>query len=240
MLKRYVKRVLPAGVIRRYEHELRKETHINRALRIFNEPTTYVEIGVRDGECIRQIEATRKLAVDPAPVNPSSIGRDGTRVMEMTSDRFFAETAPNLFADGGIHVALADGLHEFRQTLRDILNLEQHMVPGGVVFVHDCNPPTRRHAEDQNGPWNGDVWKIAPYLTRYRPHLEYFTLDCDWGLGVVTGFSRHVPTAARDDDIETIAALDFDDLQRERASMLRLRSPLSAAPYFLRRRLGRP
>jgi Methyltransferase domain len=239
MLKDMVKRVLPGAVILRYEHELRKETHINRALRIFDEPTTYVEIGVRDGECIRQIEAARKIAVDPAPVSPSSIGRDGTRVMEMTSDRFFAEAAPNLFASGGIHVALADGLHEFRQTLRDIQNLERHMVPGGVIFVHDCNPPTRRHAEDQNGPWNGDVWKIAPYLMQYRPELGYFTLDCDWGLGVVTSFSGDAPMAAREGDIETIASLDFDDLQRGRKSMLRLRSPLSAAPYFLRRRLGR-
>jgi hypothetical protein len=233
-----IKSVMPQAVIRRYERELRKETHINRALRLFGAETCYLEIGVRDGACIRHIRATRKIAVDPAPIGPELIRADGTQLIELTSDDFFAGPANDLFSSHPIHVALVDGLHEFRQTLRDIMNIGRHLAKGGIVFAHDLNPPTRRHAEDMNGPWNGDVGKVGAYLTRFRPDLEFFTLDCDWGLGVVTGFTK-TQTPVREQDVETIAALDYADLERDRKAILRLRSPLSAAPYLLRRRLTR-
>ena len=192
-IKKVVKSLLPRSVIRRYENELYKETHINRALRRVRGSTRYLEIGVRDGECIRQITAGHRIAVDPAPLNLESPNWNGVTVHCATSDDYFAEVADEELAAASVNVALADGLHEFRQTLRDILNLERFMSPFGVIFIHDCNPPTRNHAENVNGPWNGDVWKVAYYLQRYRPDLNYCTLDCDWGLGMVSGFSKSAP-----------------------------------------------
>lgn len=235
-MRQTLKRFAPSFVHRAYEHELHKETHINRALRHRRGPTTYVEIGVRDGACIRQIEADRKMAVDPAPVDPDRIASDGTEVYQVTSDAFFESDAPGQLAGSRVDVALADGLHEFRQTLRDVLNLERHMAADGVVFVHDCNPPTRRHAEEINGPWNGDVWKVAYYLHAHRPDLRMVTLDCDWGLGVITGFDSAAPTpdpAA----IEEVAALDYSVLEADREKILDLRSPLAGLPFYLRRLL---
>jgi Methyltransferase domain len=233
-MKAKLKRLLPFSLLRRYEHELRKETHINRALRLFGSDAAYLEIGVRDGACIRQISAGRKYAVDPEPVDPAFIGQDGTHMAQMTSDSFFSEAAPALLGAAPVHVALVDGLHEFRQSLRDILNIERHIVPQGIVFVHDCNPPTRQNAEERNGPWNGDVWKVALYLARFRPDLAFFTLNCDWGVGVVSGFSR-TPPAVREEGVEEIAALDYDVLDRDRVSILRLRSPLAMAGFLARR-----
>jgi methyltransferase family protein len=231
-----LKRLLPKAMRRRMELESFKETHINRALSAVKGETTYVEIGVRDAACITQIRALRRCAIDPAPVDPEGARWKGVELFRVTSDDFFQNNAIDELGRRPVHVALADGLHEFRQTLRDILNLERFMSPSGVVFVHDCNPPTRRHAEDLNGPWNGDVWKIAPYLRTYRPDLGFFTLDCDWGVGVVTGFSRHPPTP-RSEDVEKVAALDYDFLANDRRAILRLRSRLYSAPFFAMRRI---
>lgn len=234
MIPRLLKHFVPRSVLRAYEHELAKETHINRALAAFGGPATYVEIGVRDGGCIRRIRASRKIAIDPAPIGPQEISSDGTEIHAVTSDDFFAGAAPAELPPESVHVALVDGLHEFRQALRDVLNLEPYMARGGWIFIHDCNPLTQRHAEDPNGPWNGDVWKVPYFLRRFRPDLECHTLDCDWGLGIVTGFSGQ-SVAPRPEDVEMTAALGYAVLDAGRKQILGLRSPLSAFPYF---RLG--
>ena len=231
MIPRSLKRFVPRPVLRAYEHELAKETHINRALAAFGGQATYMEIGVRDGDCIRQIRAARKIAVDPAPVGPERITSDGTELHALTSDDFFAGAAPAELPPESVHVALVDGLHEFHQALRDVLNLEPYMARGGTIFIHDCNPPTQRHAENPNGPWNGDVWKVPYFLRRFRPDLECHTLDCDWGLGIVTGFSGRSFTP-RPADVEMTAALGYAVLAADRKNVLGLRSPLSRTRVF--------
>jgi hypothetical protein len=224
-VRKIVKTLLPGPVLRRIEREYSKETHINRALSRFPGETTYVEIGVRYGECIRQIKASKRIAIDPAPLPPDGPVWNGVELRKQRSDDYFHEVAPDELASRLVNVALADGFHEFRQTLRDVLNLEPFMSPRGVVYIHDCNPPTRLHAEDMNGQWNGDVWKVAYYLRNFRPDLKYFTLDCDWGLGVVSGFSRK-PPAPNEREVERVAALDYEVLASDRKRILNLKSPL--------------
>lgn len=225
MIPPALKKLAPDIVIRAYENELRKETHINRALKRFGENTLYVEIGVRDGECIRQIRAQSRYAVDPAPLEPAGPNWNGVRLFPVTSDEFFDRHAGEAIGRKRVHVALADGLHEFRQTLRDVLNLERYMHAAGTVFIHDCNPPTRAHAENRNGPWNGDVWKVAYYLQEFRPDLSYVTLDCDWGLGVVSGFSTN-PPVPDSETVASVASLDYEFLEKNRKRVLNLKSPL--------------
>ena len=138
-----------------------KEAHINRALKHLN-GHTYFEIGVRDGGCFNRIVADLKVAVDPAPIKFGSNLASGELFFKTTSDNFFAEHAGKIFNRQRVDVALIDGLHEFSQCLRDVLNLEQFMAPKGLIFIHDLNPPTRKHSEiADGGEWNGDVWKVA-------------------------------------------------------------------------------
>ena len=185
-----VRSVLPRGIVAALQANGCKETHINRALS-FCRGSTYVEIGVREGDCFRQIAAARKVGVDPSPLPTGYVLASGESFHQMTSDEFFASDADQALADRSIDVALVDGMHEYVQTLRDVMNLERLMSPRGTVFIHDCNPKTRARAEDSRNPeslWNGDVWKVAYYLRTHRPDLRFFTLDCDFGLGVLTGF----------------------------------------------------
>jgi hypothetical protein len=215
------------------QDDRRKETHINRALRRLK-GHTYLEIGTRDGACFNQITAPRKIGIDPAPQGCGAGHSSGERCFTMTSDEFFAAHAAQLFRTERVDVALIDGLHTFDQALRDLLHLEQVMAPRGVIFIHDMNPPTRNHSELRNGGvWCGDVWKVAYYIRNYRPDLTLFTLDCDWGVGVLTGFGAATSAAPSAAILEQCRQINYDLLERQRHPLLRLR-PVWYSHLFFR------
>lgn len=226
MTKKLIQKLKITKFVRWLARNRRKETHINRALKRLGSDT-YVEIGVCDGGCFRQINARRKFAIDP---NLSAAGKPslGEEFFEMESDDFFNKHAAELFRQKGVDVALVDGLHEFEQALRDVLNLEHHMAANGVIFMHDCNPVSSYAAGDVHpgGDWNGDVWKVIHYLRTYRKDLEVFTLDCDWGVGVIRGFSktenlRQIPL----DAVRICKNLEYSYLAANRRDTLSLRAP---------------
>ena len=97
-----------------------KETYVNEALGD-RSASTYLEIGVRDGESFRTARAGRKVGVDPVRHPALAALRTGEEFYEVTSDRFFAQLADQVFRESRVDVALIDGLHEFRQALRDLL-----------------------------------------------------------------------------------------------------------------------
>ena len=94
--------------------------------------------------------------------------------------------------------------------------------------MHDCNPANERAAGDVHpgGDWNGDVWKVIHYLRTYRQDLEVYTLDCDWGVGVIKGFSNNkcVPAVSAEGK-RVCKELDYSYLSRKRRETLGLRSP---------------
>lgn len=208
-----------------------KETYINEALARVPD-AVYLEIGVRDGESMRIVRAERKIGVDPLRSAEMRTLRPGEEFYEKTSDAFFAEDAGSVLGDARIAVALVDGLHEFSQALRDVLNLEPYMREDGIIVVDDCNPPSRERAVDTptGGVWNGDVWKIAAYLKDERPDLTYFTIDADQGIGIVSGFSGpQVAALPPGETVQRYKQLDYSYLDRNRTDVLGLvqKAPLS-------------
>jgi hypothetical protein len=237
----FIKSLIRRVILKQFYAEWLKETHINRAIRLMN-AHTYLEIGVRDGKCFRQINAFRKIGVDP--------DRQGFReekpeeyFYEMVSDDFFSRHSDKLFSQHLIDVALVDGMHEFKQVVRDVLNIERYISPGGIIFIHDCNPMLRKHTEVSkgevwdNGIWNGDVWKVAYYLRNYRSDLTFITLDCSFGLGVLTGFGRKkpIPTECSAEIVEC-KGLDYTVLENNRRAILNIKHPLYSG-LFLRKHI---
>jgi hypothetical protein len=143
----------------------------------------YLEIGVNDGLCIRQINIPHKDGVDPFP--GAEIG--GCVVPEinyqMKSDEFF-----NSHVNRKYDIIFIDGLHHSDQVDKDIQNSLNFLEEGGFIILHDCNPPTYdvQVVPRQTGIWNGDVWKSLVKLRCQRPDLEVSVINTDWGLGVVT------------------------------------------------------
>ena len=141
----------------------------------------YLEIGVFKGENIREIKATHKDGVDP--------GVEGYTPPEvnypMTSDAFFDLIKEH--EDIKYDIIFIDGLHHADQVGKDIQNALNHIVEGGFILLHDCNPVSyeAQLVPRQTMAWNGDVWKAFVDFKAHYPDMECSVIDTDFGVGVI-------------------------------------------------------
>lgn len=151
----------------------------------------YLEIGVCDpNDCFAWIECRNKTGVDPGieyPPNPVEY--------KMTSDEFFDNLNSgnlDLAQDHKWDLIFIDGLHLSFQVQKDLINSLEHLSEGGLILLHDCNPPNIYIAREDyiiNGRqdfWCGTVWKVIYWLRTHRSDLKVCVLDTDWGVGVIT------------------------------------------------------
>jgi hypothetical protein len=214
--------------------------HVVQAVIAHLKARTYLEIGVAQGINLVRVCAPTKIGVDPAsppPIVQWEIQSGATNYFQMTSDEFFRNPPRRLQSDG-IDVAFIDGLHTYPQALADSENCLRYLNPGGVILLHDCNPPTetiatpaaswddaaRMKLPEWTGLWTGDVWKAIAHLRSTRKDLRVCVLDCDFGIGVVLrGESDETPLLSLSP--ETIAGLSYRDLENNRKGILNLRTP---------------
>jgi glycosyltransferase involved in cell wall biosynthesis len=136
---------------------------------------SYLEIGVRDGFCYKQIECEDKTGVDPDSNFPVEF--------QVDSDTYFRELHPSTKFD----FIFIDGLHTRDQLIRDIESSVNHLNEGGIILVHDCNPLLESHqAETQiNRHWLGTTWKGWVHLRATRSDLDMKVIDTDFGVGII-------------------------------------------------------
>jgi hypothetical protein len=139
----------------------------------------YLEIGVEDGIAFSNVQCAIMHGVDPFSANAT---------FRIPSDDFFAMIRDEVEYD----IIFVDGLHVEDQAQRDIENSLLHLSEGGVIIVHDCNPPNAWYQRDYeeaklNGcrEWNGTTWRGFVNLRATRPDLEMCVVDTDWGCGIV-------------------------------------------------------
>ena len=144
----------------------------------------YLEIGVNDAMCIRQIIAEHKDGVDPYPGSEVGGGYFPEINYPISSDNFFELIKGH---DIKYDIIFIDGLHESDQVDKDLQNALNHLQPNGTIVMHDCNPPEYeiQLVPRQTGIWNGDVWKSIVKLRCTEPNLEINVVDTDWGVGIV-------------------------------------------------------
>lgn len=144
----------------------------------------YLEIGVNDAMCIRQIIAEHKDGVDPYPGSEVGGGHFPEINYPISSDDFFELIKGH---DIKYDIIFIDGLHESDQVDKDLQNALNHLQPNGTIVMHDCNPPEYeiQLVPRQTGIWNGDVWKSIVKLRCTEPNLEINVVDTDWGVGIV-------------------------------------------------------
>lgn len=223
----------------------------------------YLEIGVHTGKSFLSVKCMRKIGVDPdfkiklrkkfrhSFTNFIRFLSKNSKIEyrqyhETTSDNFFAQYKRDLALEPP-KVVFIDGLHTFKQTLKDCYNSLNCLADGGVIVLHDCNPPTEASAtpalsiEDAEkkwkdahpspevsgawiGEWCGDTWKIIPYLIKNHPELNVCVLDSDYGLGIVSKRKSysHSPYQICN-DIGEYANLDFSYLIKNREKILNLK-----------------
>ena len=144
---------------------------INKLFEIYGFQS-YLEIGVRiPAENFDLINAKSKHSVDPDPM--------GKCDYITTSDRFFENHA----GDKTYDIIFIDGLHTAEQVYIDVINSIKHLNDGGFIVMHDCNPRKKLH---QVLTMNGTVWKAFARLRMERADLKMYTIDTDWGIGLIT------------------------------------------------------
>lgn len=144
------------------------------------QPRTYFEIGVDQGQSLT-LSRARSIAVDPAYRITREIRCD-VQTFVQTSDDFFATAgAFDHFGELPVDLAFIDGMHLAEFALRDFMNIEKRMSPGGVVILDDMLP--RNSLEGQRirrtSAWAGDVYKVDDVLRRHRPDLTILPINTD-------------------------------------------------------------
>lgn len=216
----------------------------------------YLEIGVFKGDVFLNVNCKIKFGVDPK----FRIGKGKRLTHNMLwklSERgilFIETTSTDFFQNNKTHlrekppkVVFIDGLHTFEQTLEDVYNTLNWLDKGGVIILHDCNPPHKACAtpassipeakqkyESENndggwtGDWCGDTWKVIPYLLKHNSQLNICVLDTDYGLGVI---SQKVPCDPyqynsmhhNNHGLDEFESLSYGDLDANRKEMLNLK-----------------
>ena len=202
---------------------------------------TYLEIGINYGRTFLKIRAKRKIAVDPE-FNVSGFKKFrhffknscniNNQYYRMTSDMFFDQEAGDILKSG-VDVAFIDGLHTYKQSLKDVLNTLKYLNEYGVIVMHDCNPSSEKlalplaRADNQLKKsvydipgWCGDVWKTIPYLRSTKQNLQIFVLDCDFGLGIV---KKGYPENRLNYSKEDIDKMTYENLSQNRIETLNLK-----------------
>lgn len=169
---------------------------------------TYLEIGVFNPDHnFNKIQVPVKIGVDPDPA--------ANALVRYTSDEYFAI----MKATGArVDLVFIDGLHHADQVQRDIKNAWDVLNEGGVIVLHDCNPPTEATTCVPRGAqreWCGDVYKTIARII-YNPEVV-FTVDFDYGCCVIRKcscypFSFHY------------IAPTWEQFEADRKGLLRLKS----------------
>jgi len=84
-------------------------------------------------------------------------------------------------------ISLVDGWHTYQTAQRDLVQFFDLLSDGGILVVHDCLPESREGATPRfkTGSWWGMSYKAFLDFVLQTPSLDYFTLDCDHGCGVI-------------------------------------------------------
>jgi len=173
----------------------------------------YLEIGVRDGECFKNININYKDSVDPV--------KGPYTTFAMTSDDFFLKLKGNFKYD----IIFIDGLHLDYQVYNDIINSLKHLETNGTIICHDINPPFEicQRKEIIVPSWNGNSWKAFVKLRSEREDLEMYTIDTDWGLGIIK--------RGKQDTIKISGELYYALLEKNRKLLLNL---ITLEEFYLR------
>lgn len=135
---------------------------------------TYLEIGVWYGETFDNIDVKYKTGVDPDPSSRA------THII--TSDEFFKTAGSRSNFD----IIFVDGLHQWEQCYKDIMNSLDHLSPNGTILVHDVNPLKRIWTTGEVQEWTGDVYKAFVKTRMDRNDIQTCMLYDTWfGLGVI-------------------------------------------------------
>ena len=143
-------------------------------------PRRFLEIGVQSGKNLLAVDCPCKVGIEPFENFPESFP---CKVYKGTSDDVFASED---FREDAFDMIFIDGLHEFKQVVRDVKNSLDILSPKGMIVCHDvypfdllkkCENLTSKECPGVNRPWCGDVWKLIFYVRFCMLYLNFCTVS---------------------------------------------------------------
>lgn len=189
------------------------------ALAAVNNASSYLEIGVSEGNTFFQVAVEVKVGVDPRfRFDSDERSDDLTRFHEITSDHFFATVASSYAPFDLIYL---DGLHKFEQTFRDFCASLAFSHHGTIWLIDDTRPTSyasslaepaavhriRADTGDSDNRWHGDAFKAVLAIADFFPQFSFATFT---GHGqTAVWFEPRSDFAPRWNNLETISRFDF-------------------------------
>ena len=189
----------------------------------------YLEIGVNTGDTFEKITASVKHAVDVDFKYEFATKQALTcKYFQMPSDEYFL-TADRLV---DIDFAYIDGLHTFEQTLKDLLNVIAFSNEKTVIMIDDTFPsdwfsslPNQQECYKHrrafssasfNWAWNGDVFKLVPFIHDFLPTFEYASYRDDGNmLKLVLWRAKNLKIReALFGSLEKISRIDYSEVEK--------------------------
>lgn len=86
-------------------------------------------------------------------------------------------------------IVFVDPFHTYEDSRRDIEIAIRLIIEKGAVVVHDCNPPNEKSSSGHYipGEWCGLTYAAFLDVVLNRNDIRYFTVDADYGCGIITG-----------------------------------------------------
>lgn len=192
--------------------------------------------------CIKTVNSDDETILQVTNLEAENPGRhESLRYFQMPSDEFFQDFAKQTISETGIDIAFVDGLHEWRQVVRDVQNCLTHLNENGVILMHDCMPNRKivatpfdelqqaKQLPEWDGTWTGDVYRAALWLRSQRPDLQICVLNTDWGVGIIR---RGTPEQILNLTESQIANFAYEEFDANRVELLNLRDSEYLSEYL--------
>jgi hypothetical protein len=171
---------------------------------------SYVEIGLGNNMNFAQITANYCLGVDPE-----------SKVWEGKRHHRFIGTSDELFElnEEKFDLIFIDGDHTAEQVEKDIVNVWNCLNKGGLILLHDINPPTKESQEvpKVSSPWKGTVWRaFVGFMNKY-PKINAYTTQHDTGIGWIWKSRHKVELGFIEEE------MTYEDFDKNRNELLRIR-----------------
>lgn len=130
----------------------------------------YLEVGCQNDFLFNNVKIENKTGVDPIS--------GGT--IRLTSDDFFRQNKQSF------DIIFIDGLHEYKQLRRDVINSFNSINESGWILIHDLVPRNwlEEHVPRINSNWCGDIWKISFELMQIK-EINFNIALIDMGVGII-------------------------------------------------------
>ena len=146
------------------------------------------------GNCYHEIDRARFPTCHRLMFRYTDGFEDGMPIDYRVAGLDIGDCARRVKAEQGSYDAiLVDPWHEYA-TSRQALEVALDLIDArGTIVVHDCLPPTPRHAAPRfvDGEWCGVTYKAYLDVVLPRRDLAFLTVDTDLGCGVIRKLGTH-------------------------------------------------